>query len=617
MIKYPKHVKVSIEDFRSTSWKYIVKSSKNKNYLGFHRAFSKAARKAFDKKDLKKCKIFWLFSDVCSMMLNPSSPNEPFTPSTIFDGRRSAIPEDFNNDDIELFAQIAIEINNKLLQARFADFVWLLIHPRDPKYALLAIDAYRKINITENTWFSDGRGCIERAIYLSFILGALAEKRLKHIEHKLMNVLNKSIYESGFLSLGIAEVMLKYHFGKSNSDKIASKLEEIANCFDKEGNYHHSRKYFDVSSCWYKAAENNNKFVEMNISAAESWIKDADARLSSNQPSNMVANNFIENAIQKYRSIPKIDRVERHIDARISELYSRLNETGKKSISEMGRISSPKIDITKMVEQARENVKGKKPLDALLQFANIHRGEQVNNIRKTAEKILRQNPLQAFISATHMSHDGRVIAKRPGLKFNSKNNDANDEVIWAEMVQNYQLGIGLAVQGLIIPALEVMLLEHRIKESDFIEIARSSPIVPKDRCVLIGKGLFSGYDRDFISAIHILIPQFENIIRWHLKLSRIKTTTLDARGIENEIGLSALMEIPQVKDLFDEDLEFEIKALFCDPFGPNLRNEIAHGLLNYEQSKSVYVVYAWWLFLKIVFNTFWNTYYAPKSEGEK
>lgn len=47
-----------------------------------------------------------------------------------------------------------------------------------------------------------------------------------------------------------------------------------------------------------------------------------------------------------------------------------------------------------------------------------------------------------------------------------------------------------------------------------------------------------------------------------------------------------------------------IKALFCDPFGPNLRIAVAHGLLDQNASKSSFSFYVWWRLLKVVFNSF-------------
>jgi hypothetical protein len=172
----------------------------------------------------------------------------------------------------------------------------------------------------------------------------------------------------------------------------------------------------------------------------------------------------------------------------------------------------------------------------------------------------------------------------------------------------------MVVQGRILPALEVLQLEHRICEADFIYLASESPIVPIGRERLFGMALFDGYDYDFVTALHLLVPQIEHMVRFHLKSAGVKTTTLDGKGIETENGLSTLMDLPECETIFGEDLTFEIQALFCDAFGPNLRNELAHGLLDDKDCQTAYAVYAWWLGLKLVLNTFWNA--ARRSDGD-
>jgi hypothetical protein len=163
--------------------------------------------------------------------------------------------------------------------------------------------------------------------------------------------------------------------------------------------------------------------------------------------------------------------------------------------------------------------------------------------------------------------------------------------------------------------MEILLLEHRLTERDFVDLANESPLVPKDRIRIFGKALFAGYDKDFISAIHLLIPQIENMVRYQLKASGVKTTNHDVNGIENENSLGTLMDLSETETIFGESLTFELRALFCDALGPNLRNEIAHGLLDEAHCQSAYVIYAWWLGLKLVFNTFWNA--TRKTEQEE
>jgi len=77
------------------------------------------------------------------------------------------------------------------------------------------------------------------------------------------------------------------------------------------------------------------------------------------------------------------------------------------------------------------------------------------------------------------------------------------------------------------------------------------------------------------------------------------------------------MDLPESEMIFGEDLSFEIKALFCDAFGPNLRNELAHGLLDDKACQTIYSIYAWWLGLKLVFVTFWNAAQKTSQNNEE
>ena len=110
-----------------------------------------------------------------------------------------------------------------------------------------------------------------------------------------------------------------------------------------------------------------------------------------------------------------------------------------------------------------------------------------------------------------------------------------------------------------------------------------------------------------MTSIHLLTPQIEHMVRFHLESTGEITTHLSQEGIETEKGLSSLMDNPKTAEIFGENLAYEIEAIFCDQIGPNLRNNIAHGLLNDQQCVTIDSIYAWWLGLKLVFNPFWNS----------
>ncbi len=607
---YPENTNISLDDFNACGWREALEEARREDYSSMWQQLSSKARKATEEGNLEAGKVLWLLADACSMMLKPNSSNKPFAPFIVMDGKRSALPEDFKNEDIEFFSQIIPFIDEPKLCARISDIAWLLSKPRNHKHALSAIDNYRSIEIGTESWIRDGRDgrdgreCWDRAIQLCLMLQAGAGERLKEIESKIVEALKESLPEDGYLANWLADLLSKHHLGVKDNRDIAEKLEALATYFEDSGDLHRARDYLDAASEWYKKSEDAPQSTVMIVRNAECWVKEA---------INMVAASFYfyESAIHKYRTIPKALRDQHNVEERIVELRGLMNEAGENSLNEMGKITSGSIDISELIENSVKAVKGKELSEALLQFANVYRGARADKIRSFSEEMIRNHPLRSLFAATHMSSDGRVIAKKPAADLGGENQES---VIWPEMVKYYAMELSLVVQGDIWPALEVIRQEHRLKEADFYSVVKRSPVVPPDRIRLMAKAIFQGFDGDFISALHLLIPQIENLVRYHLKQHGEKTTNIDINGIENENGLSTLMDNSKVEDIFGKDLSFELKAIFCDPFGPNLRNELAHGLIGYEESQNIYSIYAWWLTFRLIFNTFWNANRVNQQE---
>lgn len=75
------------------------------------------------------------------------------------------------------------------------------------------------------------------------------------------------------------------------------------------------------------------------------------------------------------------------------------------------------------------------------------------------------------------------------------------------------------------------------------------------------------------------------------------------------------MDEPEILEVFGEDLTFELRSLFCDARGPNLRNSLAHGLFDDADCFSVEAVYAWWFGLRLVFKTYWINKLQAQSDA--
>lgn len=613
--RYPAAISIAKDDFDASDWKEALAKTSQEGYPAMSHALSDAARKAIDEGRQAQGRVLWLLADACSMMLTAASVNEPFKPYMVIEGKRSAIPDDLSDTDVGFFAEILDKVDDVWLRARLADLVWLKSAKRDARFALMAIDAYRSIPLDSETWVRGGQECWPRAIQLTRMLNRGAGNRFTEIEAAISKAFENAAEDDGFLALWLADLMEANGLCRSSRAEIAQKLEAHATAFESAGDLHRASEFFSAAAKWFRQANDGARAAAMTASQAEICVKEGEARVALRNPSHMAAAHFYENAIQVFRTIPRSERASLHVDERLADLQKRLGDVGEKSLAEMHVISSPEIDISEIVEAGRKAVSGKEPLEALRSFCGLYRGIDVKTARANAIKRMREHPLSALFPATVMSGDGRVVAKRPGIGGIGALDD-DDPTVRSEMIRDYGLLLGIVVQGSIWPALETLWIEHRLREDDFVGLASQSPVVPKDRVRLFGKALHAGYDRDFVTALHLLVPQIEHLVRFHLKQIGAKTTTLDLNGIENEIGLSGLTALPEMEKVFGPNLSFEIKALFCDPFGPNLRNQLAHGLLDLDGCQSVYSIYAWWFGLKLTFNAFWNATHRSKLDTD-
>ena len=607
---------LTMDDLADCGWESALASASDDNYVSMFIAFSTAAQQAEREGRDAHGRVLRLVSFACSMHLDPLSRNQPFKPISVgLDGKPAVIPDDFTEAHIAFFAQIVDAIGNPWLKARLADLVWMSQHPRDVRFPLAAIDAYMAISAEPKPWSLHATDCLKRAINLSRTLGSAAASHLALMQTEIEEAIQSGTIDDEFYVLRLADVLATSDVSPDRCAQVATKLESLARLFEAQGSLHHAREYATTSARWFRNCGDNDKSVEMTVAQAESWAKEGDARALSAEPSHLVAADCYANAIKIYQTIPGSDRDSHQVDQRIAELRRLLTTSHEKAQDEIKSFSTGDIDLTDVAQAARTSVRNKTSGEALRAFGGLT-SVSVSQLWELAIDSLTESQIRAFIPMTVLDHDNRVIAKRPAMSGSVPSED-DECVISFEMAQQYHYMVNTAVYGCILPAHDLLTSEHPLRQSDFIKLALRSPIIPPQREILFGKGLYHGYDGDPATALHLLVPQIENMVRFHLKRAGAKTTTLDPKGIETENGLSALIDVPEATTIFGEDITYEIRALFCDHFGPNLRNNVAHGLFDDNQSRSAHAVYAWWFALKLAFNAYWRTLPSHAQDEEQ
>ena len=99
-----------------------------------------------------------------------------------------------------------------------------------------------------------------------------------------------------------------------------------------------------------------------------------------------------------------------------------------------------------------------------------------------------------------------------------------------------------------------------------------------DNSFMIKKGIERYFEKDYVSAIQILVPRFESSFRDFFSIAGLPTTSLKSASVQHEQNFSDFINNDFVKNFIREDFLFLIKYIMLDDLGYNLRNKVAHGL---------------------------------------
>lgn len=572
---------ITKDDFSSINLAEILKDTKY--FHDYSSKFADLCKENFSNGNLKASKVFYLLRNAYSMALKPKSLNEPYEAGYIWGNSRSAILEDFTEQDLEFFESILDEITDCRLKSRMADILWILKIPKNIKFLEIAINEYSKISLEPKSLNQFNIDAFERAIRLS-LLSKITKNQYAEILNKILECFNKAEPTDQYYCLRMSYLLDIAELNRKLQPSVAEKLENFADTFAKGEEFIAAIDYYQESQKWYKKLKNSPKIAETALKIANILIEKAK---ESGAISSKI---YLEQALKELRSIPAKDRNELGIDQKIDEIRKLIEQNNQDIRSEMSLIAVDKIDISRYQNNAKLAVKGKQLSEAVLCLANITANPLYEDIKKSSENLLKKPPLSNFITQTYVDADGRKLSQIT----------TKDDRLKHEMYQQYHVYVELAVDCRILPAFWQILEEHRVSMSCIYNICRNSSVVPADRADIWAQGLYYGFDRNFLVSSHLLIPQIEHLARILLQQEKIPTTTIDKNGVESEKSINSLLQESKIYELLGRDLTEELKFLLTEPIGLNYRNKICHGLVGGSPSDAD--IYIWWLCLKLVVN---------------
>ena len=574
------------DDFINSRWQDVINSSERKECLTYSMAFWGKAPEAKEVGNVREQAVFEILAAVTDALIKPDLTEEFF----------AEIFQNLTDEHLDFLADIAPDISDPELQARVADILW--VRRRGYRMAQLAVTAYlqsaTKLEDPDNwTWCFDR---IERALRLARRIKYQVEAVVAHVEAVLDRYKGE---DPSWLSAKLMKLLQEYQLG--DPMKYAALAEKAATLAESAHDWRRARDYWDIKARWHLLEKNGAKERTASMLAAETYVKEAEEALKRIPPSYLVASHFMQKAVEAFRSIRGTK--EETVDAKIraEEVHKLLIQYQEESRKELVTFSH-QIDNSKAVEQAREYVTGKDFQDALFTLALLGAPPKVSDLRQNVQRQAQESVFYHTASTTIINEMGKVVA-RPATSILSRDPVEAEERTRFEMYKTAVCYQSLHAQAYIEPAREQINLEHSVRLNDLLPIVSNSPFVPPGREYLFAKGLYAGSTGDFFTSTHILIPQIENSIRYLLwEQQGVRTSGLDNKGIQNEYHLSTTLypsQCPEISSIFDEDTLFDLQGLLVENSGSNLRNCMAHGLIDDSGFLDPLMSYLWWLTLRL------------------
>lgn len=562
----------------STEISDVIKSSR-KGY-GFHLS------KAFGARSITKGDSWNLLQQVFSFHFKPTQLMEPFGPMSVFDGKRSMIPSDLSDEQLDELQATLEGVTNPEYRARVGDVLWL--RRKDPKAARIAVQAYleagKEIEHPENWTMSMER--YERAVRLARQIdpkGKLPKLILEHLESRV-------VHYDGTDPLYFTCKALEYlaEFRSGNFPRLAEIAGRVAEKSRADGDFRRARSYYDVQAKHLKLAKVPDQAEAVRIAAARSFVEEAESREANGEF--MAAHSFWGDAIAAFRDRPSLRK-------EIPELQRRYSAAGEKLRDEMQEVSSGEVDISKFVEESRAAVRDLPWEDAFFELVSFIPLIDPSELRKTTEEEIAEHPLQATITASIHDASGRKVGVRPSAFTDDRKQ--YEKAVTGFMERNASYRRHLAVHANIAPAMRQIIEDHDVDQGHFVAVLEDSALIPEERRELFYQAFEAGFRWDFSTALRILIPQVENALRFVLEQQGISPVNVDGDGVEEVWGIERVLYHPKTLETFGAAFVFELRSLLVNRLGPNLRNLFAHGALSPDGFRGETAFYLWWIILRL------------------
>jgi len=582
------NVEITLDDFNNFRWQKPLKDAEHRECLHYFISYKKYLERA---KSERSKRVYSFLSAICSMVPHPDNIDSPFGPWSSLGGRRTAIPDDLDQNELELIKKLIPRIKDAALLARFSDILW--IRCSDHIMARKAVGAYVEsaLRLDSNDQHSPCDQHLERAYRISMLLRD--EDLNKYVVSHISQLVEKHhLKEPTSISFDLLDLLLEAR--TESSEKYASFAEDAASACENIHNYRSAREYWSRADMLFRIAKKSHEVKRCRLQVAKSYEDEVANRIASSSKADIYAQDLLCKAIEAYSRLGgNKDKVE--------ELNRRLCEIQRSSAIDLHLVSTKidiTIDITEVTVSSQNLVAGKDLREAIRLLAFYYYPCIQQKITELAKETIKAYPFQSLAQRFALDEKGKIVYRRDV----DAEKDVFDEIVLKETkIQHMQIHRKFAIEAYIDPMRLKILSEHYIRKQDFYPFVTNNPFIPEDREEIFALGLYHGMRGDLFLSSSLLIPQFENSLRYLLQLRGKITTKLTPELIQQDYMLGPILNNfkDDLIDILGEDYYYDFMWLLNDNMDSNIRNVHCHGISNYSDYYEYPYLYFWWLMLRI------------------
>lgn len=343
-------------------------------------------------------------------------------------------------------------------------------------------------------------------------------------------------------------------------EKMVNILEEGFKAYYQERNTSLVRGFISELAHWEKLKGNKNDVRSDFFIRLAELFEDLAKNQEGNDHSSLIEAHNLENAARIYLDLGESEKRE-SILPKIKDAYRKFEENEMMSTSYKSSVSIEEL------EKFYKTIERECNKDTFKNLA-IHSIPKLAEAEKSANEAYGEQLFTSLFDVAILDGDRKVNSLK-----------SEEEKKTHEMKQYYSLWLQL-LYGIHFQFAIEKLQELGLSLEEFKNCILDWQYHLEEDKIIIGKGLEHYWNKDYISAMHILVPKFENALREFFHNGGFTTTAIGKNETQRVKTFNEFLEMDFVKANLSEDYRFFIKYSLVDEGGYNLRNKIAHGLVD-------------------------------------